>query len=110
MLREYNELIKKASDIGIKSSDSYYTEGKNKGKISKETGIDPVKVTEKSVVFVKKVDTFTYIDGFDDDKEFINTYTLQNKPSLIERPRFIEKSKASEIPGLLEGFKTHRKR
>ena len=105
VLREYNDLINKASKLGIKSPDSYYTDGKTRGKTSKDTGVDAHKTEQKADVFVKKVDASGIMAGFDDNIEEIETNTPQKKPSSIELPKFIRKGKASEIPGLLEGFK-----
>jgi hypothetical protein len=48
--------------------------------------------------------------GFDEDVEEIVTNTPQKKPSLNELPTFVRKSKSSEIPELLEGFKPSRRR
>lgn len=110
VLREYNDLINKASKLGIKSPDIYFTDGKTRGKTSKDTGIDARKAIEKPDVFVKKVAVSGNVTGFDDDKEGIETHTPQKKPSLNDRPKFIEKGRASEIPGFLEGFKHHRRR
>jgi hypothetical protein len=111
VLREYNDLINKAQKLGIKSPDSYYTDGKTKGKTSKDTVVDAQKAAQKADVFVKKVAPSGIMSGFDDeDTEEIETNSSQNKPSLNERPKFVEKGKASEIPGLLGGFKHHRRR
>lgn len=110
VLREYNDLINKASKLGVKSPDSYYTDGKTRGKTSKDTVVDAQKAPEKADVFVKKVTASDIVAGFDDDVEEIETHTLQDKPSLNERPKFVEKGKASEIPGFLEGFKHNRRR
>jgi hypothetical protein len=94
--------------LGIKSPDSYYTDGKTRGKVSKDTGVDAHKMVQKADVFVKKVDGSSIMGGFDDDIEEIVTHTPQKKPSLNELPKLVMKSKASEIPGLLEGFKPLR--
>lgn len=110
VLRDYNDLINKAEKLGIKSPDSYYVEGKTKGKTSKDTGVDPQKASQKPDVFVKKVTTSAIMDGFDDDIEEIETETPLEKPSMNEFPTFIRKNKASEIPGFLDGFKPHRRR
>ncbi len=109
VLREYNDLINKARKFDLNSSDSYYIDGKTKGKTSKDTGIETNNTAQKADVFVKKVDTSGII-GFDDDIEEIGTYSPQEKPSFIELPTNIRKSKASKIPGFLEGFKPHRRR
>jgi hypothetical protein len=110
VLREYNDLINKASKLGIKSPDSYYMEGKAKGKTSKDTGVDAQKAGQKADVFVKQVAASGIMAGFDDDPEEIETHPLMKKPSLNELPKSVRKSKASEIPGLLGGFKHHRRR
>jgi hypothetical protein len=109
VLREYKDLINKAQKFNLKSPDSYYIDGKTKGKVRKDTGIETNKTVEKADVFVKKVDASGII-GLDDDIEEIGIHTSQEKPSLIELPTLIRKSKASEIPGLLEGFKSHRRK
>jgi hypothetical protein len=104
VLREYNDLINKASKLGIKSADSFYTDGKSKGKTNKDTGVDPNKAEQKPDIFVKKVDASGIMAGFDEDIEEIVTHTPQKKPSLNELPTFVRKSKSSEIPGFLERF------
>ncbi|MCZ7402760.1 MAG: hypothetical protein O8C61_11115 [Candidatus Methanoperedens sp.] len=110
VLREYNDLINKASKLGIKLADSYYSDGKTRGKTSKDTGVDASKALQKPDVFVKKADVSGIMPGFDNDIEEIETHTPQKKPSLTELPKFIRKGRASEIPGLLDGFKIHHKR
>jgi hypothetical protein len=96
--------------LGVKSPDSYYIDGKTKGKTSKDTGVDPHKAEQKPDIFVKKVDASGIMAGFDEDVEEIVTNTPQKKPSLNELPTFVRKSKSSEIPELLEGFKPSRRR
>lgn len=110
VLREYNNLINKAQKLGIKSPDSYYTDGKTRGKTSKDTSVDTQKTAQKPDVFVKKADVLDIMAGFDDDIEEIETNTPVKKPSLNDLPKLVRKGKASEIPGLLEGFKPHRRR
>jgi hypothetical protein len=105
VLREYKDLINKAQKFDLKSPDSYYIDGKTKGKLRKDTGIETNKTAQKADVFVKKVDASGII-RFDDIEE-IGIHTPQEKPSLIELPTLIRKSKTSEIPGFLEGFKSH---
>jgi hypothetical protein len=95
--------------LGIKSPDFYYTDGKTKGKTSKDTGVD-AHTAQKADVLVKKVDASGNMAGFYDDLDEIETNTPQKKPSLIELPKFIRKGKATEIPELLDGFKSHRRR
>ena len=110
VLREYNDLINKAQKLGIKSPDSYYTDGKTRGKASKDTCVDAHKTANKPDVFVKKVDTSGNIAGSDDDIEENETNTPQKKPSLNDLPKFVRKGKTSEIPEFLEGFKSNRRR
>lgn len=95
--------------MGIKSPDSHYIDGKIKGKTSKDNGIETNIAAQKADVFVKKADASGNI-GFGDDVEEIGTYSPQRKPSLIELPNLIRKSKASKIPGLFSGFKSHRRK
>lgn len=110
VLREYNDLINKAQKLGIKSPDFYYTDGKTKGKTSKDTGVDANKAVQKPEVFVKKADASGIMAGFDEYIEEIETNTPLQKPSMNELPKLVRKGKASEIPGFLEGLKSHRRR
>jgi len=110
VLRELNDLTGKAQKLGIKSPDSYYADGKTRGKTSKDTGVDAQKTAQKAEIFVKKVDVSDITAGSDEDIGEIETNTPLKKPSLNELPKFVRKGKASEIPGLLEGFKHHQRR
>ena len=109
VLKEYKDLINKAQKFDLKSPDSYYIDGKTKGKARKDTGIETNNTAQKADVFVKKVGASGII-GFVDDIGENGIYTPQEKPSLNELPTFIRKNKASEIPGFLEGFKSHRRK
>jgi hypothetical protein len=110
VLREYNDLISKASKLGVKSPDYFYTDGKARGKTSKDMGVDTQKAAQKADVFVKKVAPSGIMAGFDEDIEEIEIHSPQKKPSLNELPTFVRKGNASEVPGLLEGFKPRRRR
>jgi len=110
VLREYNDLTNKASKSGIKSPDIYYTDGKTKGKASKDTGVDAHKIVQKPDIPVKKTETSDIMAGFDDDLDDIRVHSSQKKPSLNDLPKFVRKGKSSEIPELLKGLKTHRRR
>jgi hypothetical protein len=109
-LREYNDLIARATKMGIKSPDSLYTDGKVKGKASKDTeGIGGQKSPEKADVFVKKVDlSITGLDTTQETESNIDHPT--KKPSMNELPKFVKKSREMELPMFLEGFKPSKRR
>ena len=96
--------------MGIKLPDSYYTDGKTKGKTSKDTGVDPLKTAQKAEVLVKNVEVSDMRNRFYDDMEENETNSPLKKPSLNEFPKFIKKIRASEIPGLLEGLKSSKRK
>lgn len=108
MLREFNDLIDKALKSGIKSPDSYYVEGKIKGKTSRDKGIEAQKVPEISNS-VKKVPITDIGTSFDDLSEEEEYSTPVKRPSMNELPKFINKGRAVEIPSFLKNFKLFKK-
>jgi len=110
VLREYNDLINKASKLGIKSPDSYYTDGKTRGKASKDMGVDAQKAAERAGIFVKKVGVSDIGTEISETKNEPELNTPMREPTLNLLPYLVKQSKSSEIPGLLEGFKPHRRR
>ena len=105
VLREYNDLITRAKKMEIKSPDSYYAQGKAKGKTTRDKGDDVHKSAQKADVLIKKVDVSDIGAGYYDDIKENESNTPMKRPSLNELPKFIKKIKSSEIPGLLEGLK-----
>lgn len=89
--------------------DSYYIDGKTRGKASKDMGIGSQKADEK-IAFVKKVEASDTQTEFYDDPEEFEINIPQKKPSLNEIPSLVRKSKESQIPEFLYGFNSSRKR
>jgi hypothetical protein len=110
VLREYNNLITQGQKMGIKSLDSHYAQGKVKGKTARDKGDDVHKSAEKADVPVKKVDVSDIGAGYYDDIKENETNTPLKKPSLNEFPEFIKKIRSSEIPRLLEGSKSSKRK
>lgn len=110
VLREYNDLIKKAQKNGIKSPDSHYEQGKVKGKTARDKGDDVQKSAQKAEVLAKRVDVSDIGAGYYDDIVENETNTPMKKPTLNELPEFIKKIRSSEIPGLLEGSKQSKRK
>ena len=108
VLREYNDLIARAQKMGIKSPDSLYTQGKIKGKTTRDEGDDVHKSAQKADVFVKKVSVSDIDPGYYDELKENETNTPLKRPSLNDLPDFIKKTRSSEIPGLLEGSKSSK--
>lgn len=108
VLREYNNLIGKAIKSGIKYPDSYYAEGKVKGKTSRDKSIEGTKASGKSVDFVKKApipETSGAIPDISEEDEFM---TPSRRPTLNELPRLTRKGRAVEIPSFLKGARHNR--
>lgn len=105
VFREYNRLMEEASKLKIKSPESYYDEGKNKGRLSRDRGAIGQKLPDKQATV--RSDTggmYEVEDNFDDfDADCI--YSPAKKISLSNFPRMSEKIRVSEIPRLLKGFK-----
>ena len=96
--------------MGIKSPDSYYSEGKIKGKASRDKQIEGIKTPEKTTVTAGKTDLPSgRIDPSDRRKKVEMDHPSQ-KPSMNELPNFVKMSSATEIPGFLEGFKPSKKK
>lgn len=110
VLREYNELLAQGQKMGVKSPDSHYAQGKVKGKTTRDKGDDVHKSAQKEDVLVKKVDVSDIGAEYYDDIKENETNTPLKRPSLNELPEFIQKSRSSEIPGLLEGSKSSKKK
>jgi hypothetical protein len=110
VLREYNDLLTQCQKMGIKSPESHYAQGKVKGKTTRDKGDDVHKSAQKVDVLVKKVDVSNIGAGNYDDFKEDEINTPLKRPSLNELPDFIQKSRSSEIPGLLEGSKPSKRK
>ncbi len=103
-MREYNALIKEALALGIKSPETYYYEGKIKGKAGRDRGVVGHKVSEEEKTVSGYVPA---ADNGDVNKigEETKSYNLFKKPKLNRLPRLVEKISMIEIPKFLGGFK-----
>ena len=110
VLREYNDLIAKASKLGIKMPDSYYADGKTRGKTSRDKNIEGSKTPEKATPAVRKVVVSDPLVDLNIQKEESGFDHRLEKPSLNELPKFVEKSCATEIPRFLEGFRPNKRK
>ena len=100
VLREYNILMGNAQKLGIKSPESYYQDGKIKGKASRDkTG----EAKEKTNI-VKNV-TFSEIKNETGKIEEFEFLQLQTKPGLNELPNLLKYTGHTDAPGLLGDFK-----
>jgi hypothetical protein len=104
VLREYNTLLENARKLGIRSPESYYQDGKIKGKASRDK---PSEAKEKKADIVKNV-TFSEIKNETGEIQEFEGLQLQRKPGLNELPNLVKQTGYTESPGLLEGFKPLR--
>lgn len=110
VLREYNSLIEKANRLGVKSPEAYYNDGKIKGKENRDKGIDAGKGPERSpdavkVVFSKEIET-----GKEDAINDIKTSHPNRMPTFNELPKLVRKTRATDMPELLSGFRPLKRR
>ena len=101
VLREYNTLMENARKLGITSPESYYQDGKIKGKASRDK---PSEAKEKKADIVKNV-TFSEIKNEIGEIEEFEFLQLQRKPRLNEFPDLVKQTGHTQVPGLLVGFK-----
>lgn len=109
VLREYNALMKDALNMGIKSPENYYNEGKIKGRSSRDWVIEGQKSPEKQNMAVKNGNVPDTESDFN-LAEDIGDHNILKKPSLNKLPDLIKKIRATEIPKLLDGFKPSRRK
>ncbi len=102
VLREYNTLVENARKLGIKSPESYYQDGKIKGKASRDK---PSEAKEKKADIVKNV-TFSEIKNETGEIQDFEVLQLQRKPRLNELPNLVKQTGHAEVPRLLKGFKS----
>ncbi|CAG0985384.1 MAG: hypothetical protein OIN86_15945 [Candidatus Methanoperedens sp.] len=100
----------KAYASGIKAPDSYYADGKIKGKTSRDKNIEGQKIPEKETRKVRKIIVNDPVVDTSIQKEESGFDHRLEKPSFNELPKFVEKSSATEIPSFLEGFRPHKKK
>ncbi len=110
VLREYNGLTSQALNLGLKSPDSYYADGKIKGKASRDKNVEGPKKTEKETAPVRKIVFTDHVVEPDIQKEESGFERRLEKPTLNELPKFVEKGNATEIPAFLEGFKPNKRK
>jgi hypothetical protein len=109
VLREYNTIMENAQKLGIKSPEIYYQDGKLKGKTSREqshevrASVKEADITKKGTVTDIKVESSDIIKEFDDLQS-------KRKPSLNELPNLVKQTKYTEMPQLVKGFKSIRRR
>lgn len=110
VLREYDDILASALKLGIKSPDSYYANGKIKGKASRDKNIEGQKIPEKPTAVPRK---FEFLDNGitpPDHTENVDIDHPLGKPSMHDIPNLMKRGKATEVPGLLEGFKSIRRK
>jgi len=100
VLREYNTLVENARKLGIRSPESYYQDGKIKGKASRDKNSE---VKEKNTGIVKNVTVSEIKIEPDETKEF-GVLHSQRKPGLNEFPDLVKQAGNTEMPELLGGF------
>ncbi len=105
VLREYNTLVENALKLGIKSPETYYHDGKLKGKKNKDKG-NEVKAPGKTADHVKKV-TVSEIKIEPGEIEEFEVLRSQRKPGLNELPNLVKQSGHTEVPEFLDGFRPH---
>lgn len=110
VLREYNDLISRALNLGIKSPDSYYADGKIKGKASRDKTVEGPKTPEKETAPVRKVVFSEHVVEPLIQKGESGFERRLQKPTMNELPTFVEKGSATEIPSFLEGFKPTKRK
>jgi hypothetical protein len=103
-LREYDALIKKALNLGIKSPETYYYEGKIKGKAGRDRGIVGHKFQEEGEIVSGNIPAKDNEDAIKSKKE-TKSYNLLKKPDFNSIPHMVKKISMIEFPRLLGGFK-----
>ena len=96
--------------MGVKMPDSLYADGKVKGKASKDTGgMGVQKAPEKADIFVKKPEFSNTVPDTVEETEYSVGHPSR-KPSMNELPKSVKKSRETEIPPFLEGFKPSKRK
>ncbi len=103
VLREYNRLINDAQKLGIESPESYYDDGKIKGKTNRDKGIG--ESAEKKTfgnIFEGSSDAKNNETAITDE---IDEGSRLEKFSFNEIPNMVEKISMIEIPRLIRGLR-----
>ena len=103
-------MTSRALSLGIKSPDSYYADGKIKGKASRDKTVEGPRTPEKEKAPVRKVIFSDHVVEPAIQKEESGFERRLQKPTLNELPKFVDKGSATEIPAFLEGFKTNKRK
>ncbi len=101
-MREYNALIKEALNLGIKSPETYYYEGKIKGKASRDRGEAEYNIPQEGKTGQGKA---TDKENASQRKKKTGLYNLLTKPDCYNLPHLVEKISMIEFPEFLGGFK-----
>ena len=99
-----------AQKLGIKTPDSYYNDGKIKGKSSRDKHIEGPKAPEKAPVEIRKVKVENANIEFLDQIEDVKINPPLAKPSLSDMPGLVKRGRAGELPSFLDGFKPLRRK
>jgi hypothetical protein len=110
VLREYNDLTSKALNLGIESPDSYYADGKIKGKANRDKNVEEPKTPEKENAPVRNMVLTDPVVDPNIQKDESGFERRLQKPTLNELPKFVDKGRATEIPAFLEGFKSNKRK
>lgn len=103
-MREYNALIKEALSLGIKSPETYYYEGKIKGKAGRDRGEVGNKIPEEGKIVSGDISAKDNENAIKTKKE-TKSYNLLKKPDFNCIPHLVKKISMIECPPFLGGFK-----
>lgn len=108
MLREYNQLISEAQKLGIQTPESYYNNGKVKGRASRDKGITESsgKKAQQEAGASRTPGAAADLDTPRDESEEEN---FLKRPSFGDLPRLVKKMNMVELPRFLQGFKLFQK-
>ncbi|PKL53215.1 MAG: hypothetical protein CVV36_08320 [Candidatus Methanoperedenaceae archaeon HGW-Methanoperedenaceae-1] len=109
VLRDKSKLLHEAQKQLIDSPENYYNEGKTKGKLSREKGIEGSGNTGNNIIPPVKVDSPKTNDSFDDKDVRKRAYHLP-KNKISELPQMVKKISVTEIPEFLKGIKHLRRK
>ncbi len=105
IVEKYTELAEEARNIGIKSPETYYRDGKEKGKSSRGQIIEG----KRSSIEADKPRNNGIIQS-DINRSGSNICSITDRPKLNDPPGMIEKISAIDLPELLNGSKLFRRK
>ncbi len=105
VMREYTRLINDALRLGIHSPESYYNDGKIRGKMSRDKGVGDF--SEKGTREMSN--NHVSGTGFNKANSADAIHSLK-KPPFSDLPCMIERISMVEIPRLLRGFRLIQKK